>query len=60
MKLKRATIKDTATLLEIEETTRGLKVYSGYFTGKEIKQWLKNDIVYLIENGGGRCRQCLL
>lgn len=52
MKLKRATIEDVSTLLEIEEIARGLRVYSGYFTKQEIEEWLKNDIVFLIENDG--------
>jgi len=50
MKLIRATIKDTQTLLEIEKTTVGLKIYSGYFTEKEIEEWVNNDTVYLIKN----------
>ena len=49
--LERATIKDAQILLEIEKTTVGLKVYSGYFSEKEIKEWINNDVVYLIKNG---------
>lgn len=51
MKLERATTEDIQTLLEIEETTIGLKVYSGYFNEKEIREWIENGIVYLIKNG---------
>ncbi|MFA7209452.1 MAG: N-acetyltransferase [Parcubacteria group bacterium] len=51
MKLERATIEDIQVLLEIEKTTVGLKVYSGYFNEKEIEGWIKNDVVYLIKNG---------
>ena len=50
MKLKRATIKDIQTLLEIEKTTIGLKLYSGYFNEKEVEGYVKNSIVYLIKN----------
>ena len=49
MKLIKATNKNITKLLEIEETARGLKVYSGYFSEKEIKEWLESDEVYLIE-----------
>jgi [ribosomal protein S18]-alanine N-acetyltransferase len=53
MKLIEATIKDAPTLLEIEKTTIGLKVYSGYFTEEEIRdEYLKNETVYLMENDG--------
>lgn len=50
MKLIRATIKDIQILLEIEKTTIGLKVYSGYFNEKEVEEYVKNSIVYLIKN----------
>jgi ribosomal-protein-alanine N-acetyltransferase len=50
MELIRATTKDAQTLLEIEKTTIGLKVYSGYFTEKEIEGWINNEIVFLIKN----------
>jgi len=50
MKLARATIKDVQTLLEIEKTTIGLKLYSGYFNEKEVEEYVKNSIVYLIKN----------
>lgn len=50
MKLERATIEDIQALLEIEKTTMGLKVYSGYFNEKEIEEYVKNSIVYLIKN----------
>lgn len=52
MKLIRATDKDIQKLLEIEKTTAGLKIYSGYFNEKEIEEWIDNDIVYLIKNDG--------
>lgn len=50
MELVRATIKDIQTLLEIEKATIGLKIYSGYFNEKEIKEWISGDIIYLIKN----------
>jgi ribosomal protein S18 acetylase RimI-like enzyme len=50
MELIRATIKDIQTLLEIEKTTIGLKLYSGYFNEKEVEEYVKNSIVYLIKN----------
>ena len=52
MKLIKATIENVSKLLEIEKTTQGLKVYSGYFSEKEIEEWINNDRVYLIENDG--------
>ena len=50
MELIRATTKDIQTLLEIEKTTIGLKLYSGYFNEKEVEEYVKNSIVYLIKN----------
>ncbi len=50
MKLERATVSDIQTLLEIEKTTIGLKLYSGYFNEKEVEEYVKNSIVYLIKN----------
>lgn len=50
MELIRATTKDIQTLLEIEKTTIGLKLYSGYFDEKEVEEYVKNSIVYLIKN----------
>lgn len=50
MELIRATIQDVQTLLEIEKTTIGLKLYSGYFNEKEVEEYVKNSIVYLIKN----------
>lgn len=50
MKLERATVDDIQTLLEIEKTTVGLKIYSGYFNEKEIEEWINNDVVYIIKN----------
>jgi [ribosomal protein S18]-alanine N-acetyltransferase len=50
MKLERATIKDIQTLLEIEKTTIGLRLYSGYFNEKEVEDYVKKSIVYLIKN----------
>jgi len=37
MKLIEATIQDVPMLLEIEKTTEGLKIYSGYFNEEEVK-----------------------
>lgn len=50
--LIRATIKDIQALLEIEKTTIGLRVYSGYYNEKEIEEWIANEIVYLIKKDG--------
>lgn len=50
MELKRATIEDVQKLLEIEKTTIGLKVYSGYFNEKEVEEYVKKSVVYLIKN----------
>lgn len=50
MELIRATIQDVQKLLEIEKTTIGLKLYSGYFNEKEVEEYVKNSIVYLIKN----------
>jgi ribosomal protein S18 acetylase RimI-like enzyme len=52
MEFLKATIKDVQTLLDIEKTTEGLRIYSGYFTEKEIAEWISNDIVYLIKDNG--------
>ena len=52
MELIRATIQDVQKLLEIEKTTIGLKLYSGYFNEKEVEEYVKNSIVYLIKNDG--------
>ncbi len=52
MKLIQSTIEDIQTLLEIEKTAKGLKVYSGYFTQKEVTEWFNNEVVYLIKNDG--------
>ena len=51
IKLQRATLDDVQTLLEIEKTTIGIKTYSGYFTEEEIKDYIKNTVVYLIKKG---------
>ena len=50
MELTRATTKDVQKLLEIEETTIGLRVYSGYFNEEEVEGYVKNSVVYLIKN----------
>lgn len=50
MELIKATSKDIQALLDIEKTTTGLKTYSGYFTKKEVKDWISHDCVYLIKN----------
>lgn len=52
MNLIKATIEDAQILLEIEKTAIDLKVYSGYFTEAEIREWIENESVYLIENNG--------
>lgn len=52
MELIRATNKDVQELLEIEKTAIGLKVYSGYFSEKEVKEWIEKESVYLIDNNG--------
>ncbi len=50
MELIRATTRDIQILLAIEKTTIGLKLYSGYFTEKEVEEYVKNSVVYLIKN----------
>jgi ribosomal protein S18 acetylase RimI-like enzyme len=50
MELIRATIKDIQTLLEIEKTTIGLKVYSRWRDEKEMKERIDVEVVYLIKN----------
>ena len=50
MKLKRATIKDIQALLEIEETTVGLRVYSRWKDEKEMIARLDSEIVYFVKN----------
>ena len=50
MPLAKATSQDIQTLLEIERTALGLKTYSGYFNEKEIRDWIENEIVFLIKN----------
>jgi len=50
MELIQATTKDIQTLLEIEKTTIGLKLYSGYFNEKEVEEYVKKSIVFLIKN----------
>lgn len=50
MELIRATTGDIQKLLEIEKTTVGLKLYSGYFNEKEVEEYVKNSIVFLIKN----------
>ena len=50
MELIRATENDIQILLDIEKTTTGLKIYSGYFNEKEVEEYVKNSIVYLIKN----------
>lgn len=49
IELFRATIEDANVLLEIEKTTNGLNVYSGYYTPEEIKNWIKTEIVFIIK-----------
>lgn len=51
IKLLRAKIEDTGVLLEIEKTTRGLGVYSGYYTQEEILNWIETEVVFLIKMG---------
>lgn len=50
MELIKAKIEDIQTLLEIEKTAKGLRVYSGYFNKEEIDEWIKNESIYIIEN----------
>lgn len=46
--LRRATIDDVPTLLEIEQATKGEKIYIGNFTAEEITRWITDEYVYLI------------
>lgn len=50
MELIRATAKDMPTLLEIEKTTIGSRVYSRWSSEKEMKERLDYEVVYLIKN----------
>jgi ribosomal protein S18 acetylase RimI-like enzyme len=50
MELIRATIEDMQVLLEMEKTTMGLKTYSGFYSEDEIKDWINNEIVFVIKD----------
>lgn len=52
IELSKATIEDADVLLEIEKTTKGLGVYSGYYTQEKIIDWIKTEVVFLIQKGG--------
>ena len=52
IEFQRVTIKDAQTLLDIEKTATSLKTYSAYLTGEEIRNYINNDIVYLIKKNG--------
>jgi len=52
VEFQRATMRDEQTLLDIEKTTIGLKTYSGYYQEEEIKDYINNDVVYLIKKDG--------
>jgi ribosomal-protein-alanine N-acetyltransferase len=49
IELLRAKIEDTGILLEIEKTSQGLSVYSGYFSKEEILNWIKTEVVFIIK-----------
>lgn len=49
--LSRATLADVPALLEVEKTAVGLKTYSGYYTEKELEDYVQADTVYLIKKG---------
>lgn len=49
IELLRAKIEDAGVLLEIEKTTQGLDVYSGYFSEEEILNWIKTEFVFIIK-----------
>lgn len=49
IKLSRARLEDSSILLEIEKTTQGLSVYSGYFSEEEISNWIKTEVVFIIK-----------
>lgn len=51
MKLIRATEKHIEILLEIELTTIGLTTFWGSYKVEQIKKWISEEIVYLIETG---------
>lgn len=51
MELIRATIKDVQTLLEIENTTIGLKIYSRWKNKDEMRKRFNEEVIYLIRNG---------
>ncbi|MEI6650719.1 MAG: GNAT family N-acetyltransferase [Candidatus Moraniibacteriota bacterium] len=52
MKLIRAGEGDMAVLLGIEETAKDLIVYSWGFTDSEFLEWIRSEVVYLIEENG--------
>ena len=52
MKLIRAKETDAPVLLAIEETAKDLIVYSWGFTDSEFLEWIRNEVVYLIEEDG--------
>ncbi|NTW15443.1 MAG: GNAT family N-acetyltransferase [Candidatus Moranbacteria bacterium] len=52
MKLIRATEDDMPVLTAIEETARDLIVYNWGFTDEEMRQWIRDETVYLIEEDG--------
>ena len=49
MKLIRAGEGDMPVLLGIEETAKDLIVYSWGFTDSEFLEWIRSEVVYLIE-----------
>lgn len=52
MNLVRATEDDIPVLTAIEETARDLIVYNWGFTDEEMRQWIRDETVYLIEEDG--------
>jgi ribosomal protein S18 acetylase RimI-like enzyme len=52
MNLIRATEDDMPVLTAIEETARDLIVYNWGFTDEEMRQWIRDETVYLIEEDG--------
>lgn len=49
MELQRATPSDIQTLFDIEKTTQGLKTYSRYLTEDEVRDYINNEIVFIIK-----------
>lgn len=48
MKFQRASDKDVQDILEIETTTKNLKTHYGFYSEKEVRDYINSEVVYLI------------